>query len=93
MTDSIDTLVRVRFLSVKAAIVLDVLKSLGWKASVASKIVVWTSTVNKLLFRERDGLPSGLSIRCLKCTSSAARINIREKSLLCLQDILSFYIS
>jgi hypothetical protein len=81
MTNFIDTLVRVRFLSVKAAIVFNVLKSLGWKASIASEIVVWTSTVHKLLFRERDGLPSGLSICCLKCTSSAARIStISEKS-------------
>lgn len=77
MADSIYTLVWVRFLSVKTTIVFDVFKGLGWKASVASEIVVCTSAINKLLLRKRDGLASCLGVCCLKCTSSAARISIR----------------
>jgi hypothetical protein len=71
-------LVRVRFLSVKATIVFDVFKGLGWKASVASEIVECKTTVNKLLLRERDGLASCLGICSLKCTSSAAIISIKR---------------
>jgi hypothetical protein len=81
--DTIDTLVRVRLLGVNATIVLDVLKCLGWKTSVASKIVVCTGTVNQLLLRKRDVLSSGLSICCLKCSSSAARISIGIKKTNC----------
>ena len=77
MAESIYTLVRVRFLSVKATIVFDVFKGLGRKASVASEIVVCTSAVKKLLLRKRDGLASCLRVSSLKCTSSAARISIR----------------
>ena len=76
MADAIYTRVRVRLLGVKATIVFDVLKCLGWKASIASEIVESTGTVNQLLLRKRDVLSSGLGICCLKCSSSAARISI-----------------
>jgi hypothetical protein len=71
MAGAIDTLVRVGLLSVNATIVFDVLKCLGWKASAAPEIVVRTSTVNQLLLGKGDVLSSGLSICCLKCSSSA----------------------
>ena len=77
MAESIYTLVRVRFLSVKATIVFDVFEGLGWKASVTSKIVECLTAVNKLLFRKRDGLASCLGICSLKCTSSAVIISIK----------------
>lgn len=73
--DTIFSGVGICFLSIKATIVLDVFKGLGWQPSIASLVVESLGTVYKLLFWQRDTLSKGLVVSSLKRSSRAAKGN------------------
>lgn len=60
------------FLSIKATIILDVFKGLGWQPTIASIVVESLGTVYKLLFWQRDTLSERLVVSSLKRSSRAA---------------------
>lgn len=64
--------IRISFLCVEATVGFDVFKGLRRKATIATIVIESSSTIHKLLLRERNSFSKCLMVSCLKSSSCAA---------------------